>query len=113
MKLAYTAGEAIGPEIFTFFRSLGINIKQLYGQTEATVFVCIQPDGEVMADTVGKAAPGVELKIAEDGEVFYRSAGFSRNTLKIRKRPQKQNRRRVGGDWRRRDSPGKRTLDDH
>ena len=60
MKLAYTAGEAIGPEIFTFFRSLGINIKQLYGQTEATVFVCIQPDGD-MADTVGKAAPGVEL----------------------------------------------------
>ena len=59
LKLAYTAGEAIGPEIFIFFRSLGINIKQLYGQTEATVFVCIQPDGEVMPDTVGKAAPGV------------------------------------------------------
>jgi len=75
LKLAYTAGEAIGPEIFTFFRSLGINIKQLYGQTEATVFICVQPDGEVMADTVGKIAPGVELKIADDGEVFYRSPG--------------------------------------
>ena len=75
LKLAYTAGEAIGPEIFTFFRSLGINIKQLYGQTEATVFICVQPDGEVMADTVGKMAPGVELKIADDGEVFYRSPG--------------------------------------
>ena len=82
LKLAYTAGEAIGPEIFTFFRSLGINIKQLYGQTEATVFVCIQPDGEVMADTVGKAAPGVELKIAEDGEVFYRSAGVFQEYFK-------------------------------
>ena len=82
LKLAYTAGEAIGPEIFTFFRSLGINIKQLYGQTEATVFVCIQPDGEVMADTVGKAAPGVELKIADDGEVFYRSAGVFQEYFK-------------------------------
>ena len=98
LKLAYTAGEAIGPEIFTFFRSLGINIKQLYGQTEATVFVCIQPDGEVMADTVGKAAPGVELKIAEDGEVFYRSAGVFQEYFKIRKRPQKPNPKKDG--WR-------------
>ena len=74
-RLAYTAGEAIGPEIFEFFRSLGINIKQLYGQTEATVFVCAQPDGEVKADTVGKAYPGVELRLSEDNEVFYRSPG--------------------------------------
>ncbi len=74
-RLAYTAGEAIGPEIFEFFRSLGINIKQLYGQTEATVFVCAQPDGEVKADTVGKAYPGVELRLSDDNEVFYRSPG--------------------------------------
>ena len=74
-RLAYTAGEAIGPEIFEFFRSLGINIKQLYGQTEATVFVCAQPDGEVKADTVGKAYPGVELRLSEENEVFYRSPG--------------------------------------
>ena len=74
-RLAYTAGEAIGPEIFEFFRSLGINIKQLYGQTEATVFVCAQPDGEVKADTVGKAYPGVELRLSDNNEVFYRSPG--------------------------------------
>ena len=74
-RLAYTAGEAIGPEIFEFFRSLGINIKQLYGQTEATVFVCAQPDGEVKADTVGKVFPGVELRLADNNEVFYRSPG--------------------------------------
>ncbi len=75
IKLAYTAGEAIGPEIFDFYRSLGINIKQLYGQTEAAVFITLQPDGEVFADTVGVPAPGVEIKITDDGEVIYRGPG--------------------------------------
>ena len=75
IRLAYTAGEAIGPEIFSFYRSLGVNIKQLYGMTEASVFVCVQPDGEVMPDTVGTAMPEVELKISETGEVLYRSPG--------------------------------------
>ncbi|MCL4134275.1 UNVERIFIED_CONTAM: hypothetical protein GTU68_026544, partial [Idotea baltica] len=73
VRLGYTAGEAIGPEIFDFYRSLGINLKQLYGQTEASVFITQQPDGQVRADTVGIPSPGVELKIAENGEVFYRS----------------------------------------
>ena len=75
VRVGYTAGEAIGPEIFDFYRSLGINLKQLYGQTEATVFITAQPDGEVRSDTVGVCCPGVELKISEDGEVFYRSPG--------------------------------------
>ncbi|HHS88947.1 MAG TPA: long-chain fatty acid--CoA ligase, partial [Rhodobacteraceae bacterium] len=75
VRVGYTAGEAIGPEIFDFYRSLGINLKQLYGQTEATVFITIQPDGEVRADTVGVPAPGVEVKIADNGEIFYRSPG--------------------------------------
>ena len=75
IRVGYTAGEAIGPEIFDFFRSLGINLKQLYGQTEATVFITAQPDGEVRSDTVGVSCPGVELRIAENGEVFYRSPG--------------------------------------
>ena len=75
VRVGYTAGEAIGPEIFDFYRSLGINLKQLYGQTEACVFITQQPDGEVRSDTVGVASPGVELKIADNGEVFYRSPG--------------------------------------
>ncbi|MGB2208965.1 MAG: AMP-binding protein [Candidatus Puniceispirillaceae bacterium] len=75
VRVGYTAGEAIGPEIFDFYRSLGINLKQLYGQTEASVFITQQPDGEVRSDTVGVPSPGVELKIADNGEVFYRSAG--------------------------------------
>jgi long-chain acyl-CoA synthetase len=75
IRVGYTAGEAIGPEIFSFYRSLGINLKQLYGQTEATVFITVQPDGQVRADTVGVPAPGVELRIADNGEVFYRSPG--------------------------------------
>ncbi len=75
VRVGYTAGEAIGPEIFEFYRSLGINLKQLYGQTEASVFITQQPDGQVRADTVGVPSPGVELKIADSGEVFYRSPG--------------------------------------
>jgi long-chain acyl-CoA synthetase len=75
MKVGYTAGEAIGPEIFKFYRSLGINLKQLYGQTEASVYITAQPDGEIHADTVGKASPDVEIRIDESGEVMYRSPG--------------------------------------
>jgi long-chain acyl-CoA synthetase len=75
VRVGYTAGEAIGPEIFDFFRSLGINLKQLYGQTEASIFVTVQPDGEVRSDTVGVPAPDVEVKIGSDGEVYYRSPG--------------------------------------
>jgi len=75
VRVGYTAGEAIGPEIFDFYRSLGINLKQLYGQTEASVYITQQPDGEVRGDTVGVPSPGVELKIADSGEVFYRSPG--------------------------------------
>ncbi|MEP2534337.1 AMP-binding protein [Shimia sp.] len=75
VRVGYTAGEAIGPEIFEFYRSLGINLKQLYGQTEATVFITAQPDGEVRADTVGVPSPDVEIRIADNGEIFYRSPG--------------------------------------
>ena len=75
IRIGYTAGEAIGPELFDFYRSLGINLKQLYGQTEATVFITQQQDGNVRADTVGIPSPGVELRIDDSGEVFYRSPG--------------------------------------
>jgi len=75
VRRAYTAGEAIGPEIFVFFRALGINVKQIYGMTEASVFITIQKDGDVRLDTVGTPIPGVELKISPAGEVLYRSPG--------------------------------------
>lgn len=75
IRVGYTAGEAIGPEIFDFYRSLGINLKQLYGQTEASVFITQQPDGEVYSETVGVPSPGVELRIDDKGEVFFRSPG--------------------------------------
>ena len=78
VRVAYTAGEAVGPEIFNFYRALGINMKQLYGQTEASVFVTVQPDRDVRLDTVGKPLPRVELKIAENGEVLFRSPGVFR-----------------------------------
>jgi long-chain acyl-CoA synthetase len=76
VRRAYTAGEAIGPEIFLFFRSLGINVKQLYGMTEASVFVTIQRDGDVQLDTVGTPVPDVEIRISESGEVLFRSPGI-------------------------------------
>jgi long-chain acyl-CoA synthetase len=75
VRVGYTAGEAIGPELFSFYRSIGLNLKQLYGQTEAFLFVTCQKDNGVRADCVGPATPNVEIRIAEDGEVLYRSPG--------------------------------------
>jgi long-chain acyl-CoA synthetase len=76
VRIAYTAGEAIGPELFSFYRSFGLNLKQLYGQTEAFLYVTAQPDGQIFADTVGPAVPNVELRIADSGEVQFRSPGM-------------------------------------
>jgi len=75
IKVAYTAGEAIGPEIFEFYRSLGINLKQLYGMTESCAYVSLQKDGEIDSESVGPPAFGVEIKISDKGEVLYKSPG--------------------------------------
>jgi long-chain acyl-CoA synthetase len=75
VRVSYTAGAPLGTEVFDFFRSLGINLKQLYGQTESSAYVCIQTDGDVKAETVGPPAPGCEVKITEEGEVIYKSPG--------------------------------------
>ena len=72
IRVAYTAGAAIGPDLFRFYRSIGINLKQLYGQTETCAYVCLQPDGQIRFDSVGKPAPGVEVKIADNGEILVR-----------------------------------------
>ncbi len=82
VRVAYTAGEAIGPDLFTFYRSIGINLKQLYGSTETAVFVCLQPDNEARADTVGIPIQGVEIKVAENGEVMVKSAGLLKEYYK-------------------------------
>lgn len=76
VRVAYTAGEAIGPDLFQYYRSLGLNLKQLYGQTEAFLYVTAQPDGEIYADTVGPPVPGVDLRIAKNGEVQFKSPGM-------------------------------------
>jgi len=76
VRVAYTAGEAIGPDLFSFYRSIGINLKQLYGSTETAVFVCLQPDHEARADTVGVPCEGVEIKLSETGEILVKSPGL-------------------------------------
>ncbi|TAK50300.1 MAG: long-chain fatty acid--CoA ligase [Xanthobacteraceae bacterium] len=76
IRVGYTAGEAIGPELFSFYRSLGINLKQLYGQTEAFLYITVQVDGDVRADTVGPLAPHVEVRFSETGEVLFKSPGM-------------------------------------
>ena len=75
MRVGYTAGEAIGPDLFLFFRSLGLNLKQLYGMTETSVFICMQPDGQIKGDTVGTPAPQVEVRVEDSGEVLVKSPG--------------------------------------
>ena len=82
VRVAYTAGEAIGPDLFTFYRSIGINLKQLYGSTETAVFVCLQPDHEAKADTVGVPIAGVEIKVAENGEIMVKSPGLLKEYYK-------------------------------
>ncbi|MES2050662.1 MAG: AMP-binding protein, partial [Pseudomonadota bacterium] len=82
VRVAYTAGEAIGPDLFTFYRSIGINMKQLYGSTETAVFVCLQPDNEARADTVGVPIQGVQIKVADNGEILVKSAGLLKEYYK-------------------------------
>ena len=82
VRVAYTAGEAIGPDLFTFYRSIGINLKQLYGSTETAVFVCLQPDNQARADTVGVPINGVEIKLAENGEILVKSPGLFKEYYK-------------------------------
>ena len=82
VRVAYTAGEAIGPDLFTFYRSIGINLKQLYGSTETAVFVCLQPDHQAKADTVGIPCAGVEIKVAENGEIMVKSPGLLKEYYK-------------------------------
>ncbi len=76
IRITYTGGEAIGPDLFRFYRSIGVNLKQLYGATETSVFVCVQPDGQVKSDTVGKAVGSVKIKIADSGEILIKSPGL-------------------------------------
>ena len=82
IRVAYTAGAAIGPELFRFFRSIGINLKQLYGQTETCAYVCLQRDGQVELSSVGQAAPGIELKIADNGEVLLKGVSVLKEYYK-------------------------------
>lgn len=82
VRVAYTAGEAIGPDLFTFYRSIGINLKQLYGSTETAVFVCLQPDNQARADTVGVPIRGVQIKVADNGEILVKSAGLLKEYYK-------------------------------
>jgi long-chain acyl-CoA synthetase len=82
VRVAYTAGEAIGPDLFTFFRSIGVNLKQLYGSTETAVFVCLQPDNQARADTVGVPCRGVEIKVADNGEILVKSPGLLKGYYK-------------------------------
>ncbi|MBT2336126.1 AMP-binding protein [Variovorax paradoxus] len=82
IRVAYTAGAAIGPDLFRFYRSIGVNLKQFYGQTETCAYVCLQQDGKVKLQTVGTAAPGIELKIADDGEVLVRGVSVLKEYYK-------------------------------
>jgi len=82
IRVAYTAGAAIGPDLFRFFRSIGVNLKQLYGQTETCAYVCIQKNGQVKLSSVGQAAPGIELKIADNGEVLVRGVSVLKEYYK-------------------------------
>ena len=82
IQCAYTGGAAIGPDLYRFYRSIGINLKQLYGQTETLAYVCKQPNGEARLDTVGAPMPGVDIKVADKGEILVKSPGLLKEYYK-------------------------------
>ena len=82
VRVAYTAGEAIGPDLFTFYRAIGVNLKQLYGSTETAVFVCMQPDNQVHADTVGIPCRDVQIQLGDNGEILVKSPGLLKEYYK-------------------------------
>ena len=82
IRVAYTGGAAIGPDLYRFYRSIGINLKQLYGQTETSVYVCKQATGAAKLDSVGRPLPGVEIKIADNGEVLVKTPGMLKEYYK-------------------------------
>lgn len=77
LRRAYTGGAALGPELFTFYQAIGVNLKQIYGQTEITGIAYMHTDGDIRPETVGKPLPGTECKISEEGEILSRSASVS------------------------------------
>jgi len=82
IRYAYTAGAAIGPEVFRFYRAIGVNLKQIYGLTETSAMCTYQPDDDVKLDTVGKPCVGVEIRISDQGEVLIKSPGVFRGYFK-------------------------------
>jgi long-chain acyl-CoA synthetase len=73
VRHAYTGGAAMGPDHFRFFHALGVNLKQIYGQTEVAGISVVHRDGDIKFDTVGHPIPGTEVKISEEGEILTRS----------------------------------------
>ena len=82
VRVAYTGGAAIGPDLYRFYRSIGINLKQLYGQTETAAYVCKQPDGQAKMDSVGVPLPGVEVRIVENGEIWVKTPSMLKEYYK-------------------------------
>jgi long-chain acyl-CoA synthetase len=74
-RWAYTGGAPLGADAYRFFRAIGVNLKQIYGATELSGLASLQPDGEADPNTVGRICPGIEVQIADDGEVLIRSGG--------------------------------------
>ena len=81
-RWALTGGAPLGPDTFRFFRSIGVNLKQVYGSTETTGLISLQPSREANPTTAGRPCPGIEIKIADKGEVLVRSANVFRGYLK-------------------------------
>jgi long-chain acyl-CoA synthetase len=81
-KWALTGGAPLGPDTFRFFRSIGVNLKQVYGSTETSGLVSLQPDTEANPTSAGRPVPGIEVKIAEKGEVLVRGCSVFKGYLK-------------------------------
>ena len=81
-RWALTGGAPLGPDTFRFFRGIGVNLKQVYGSTETTGLVSLQPSAEANPTTAGRPCAGIEVRIADRGEVLVKGAGIFRGYLK-------------------------------
>lgn len=109
LKHAFTGGEAMGEDTFVFYRALGVKLRQFYGQTESSAFNALQEVEEVRLHTVGRPLPGVEVKIADNGEIMLRSGSVFSGYYKLEKATQEA----LDGDWLRTGDAGYVEPDGH
>lgn len=95
LKRAYTGGAALGPDVFRFYHAMGVNLKQIYGQTEIVGIAILHRDDAIRFHTVGTPLPGGEMKVEPDGEILLQSPAVFQGYYKM----EEESARTLEGGW--------------